>query len=138
MKLKLITHSPNVEAVVATSMLTTTSGAQPSVLYERLLNKPEKVKEIVSRIEVQHGNILEHNRFIWELEASVNEVLEIFLYSCFFKVTKLGDQRWIISANLRTIIEYSHDHSNAFIKMILDSVNEAAPQIHEFMKRGSN
>jgi len=52
MKLHLITHSPNIETMIATSMLTTTSGAMPSTLYNRLSVKPEKVADIVGRIEV--------------------------------------------------------------------------------------
>ena len=72
MRLNLISYSPNIETLIATSMLTTTSGAQPSILFERLKERPEKVQEIVERVEVQHGNILEHNRLMWDRNATQN------------------------------------------------------------------
>ena len=50
MKLSLIANSPDMETMIATSMLTTTSGAMPSTLYDRLKAKPEKVADIVGEI----------------------------------------------------------------------------------------
>ena len=137
MKLKLVAYTPNIETMVATSMLTTTSGAQPSTLYKRLLANPEKVKKIVERVEVQHGNILEHNRVIWELEASSEEVLEVILNSKFFNFTKLENSRWIVSSNLRSVAEYSQNNSGVFIDMIIESIRETTPQIYGFIMEGA-
>jgi hypothetical protein len=118
-------------------MLTTTSGAQPSVLFERLIDRPEKVKDIINRIEVQHGNILEHNRIIWELDAKNDEVLNILINSKFFNLTKIEYSNWLISASLRTIVEYSQKYSDQFIELIIDSIQEVSPQIHELMRKGT-
>lgn len=137
MKLKLVAYTPNIETMVATSMLTTTSGAQPSTLYKRLLANPEKVKKIVERVEVQHGNILEHNRVIWELEASSEEVMEVILNSKFFNFTKLENSRWIVSSNLRSVAEYSQNNSGVFIDMIIESIRETTPQIYGFIMEGA-
>jgi hypothetical protein len=116
-------------------MLTTTSGAQPSILYERLLNKPEKVNEIVGRLEVQHGNILEHNRLIWKVEATPEYVLEILLQNRFFKFTKLNDSSWLVSSNLRTVVEYILSNENEFSKRILESLECVAPLVYNYVKR---
>ena len=133
MKLRLLTSTPEIETVIATSMLTTTSGALPSKLYERLRSNPEKVKEIVARVEAQHGSILEHNRFVWELEASPEEVNEIFLDTGFLTFTKLSDKLWLLSGNLRTIVEYTQLKNNELTQELVNSISEAVPILHHFM-----
>ena len=135
MKLHLIAHSPNLKTMIATSMLTTTSGAMPSTLYNRLSAKPEKVADIVGRIEVQHGNILEHNRLVWRLEATRDEVLSIMLGSRFFNITEAGDDQWAVSSNLRTLVEYNREHRDEFSELLVESIREAAPQIYSFIRR---
>lgn len=134
MRLNLISHSTNIETLIATSMLTTTSGAQPSTLFERLKERPEKVNEVVGRVELQHGNILEHNRLIWEIMASEDEVLKVLLNSKFFNVTKVQKDKWLISGNLRTVVEYSNKYSDDFIDKIIKSIKDISPRIHEFIE----
>lgn len=135
MKLRLIAHSSNIETMIATSMLTTTSGAMPSTLYNRLLAKPEKVADIVGRIEVQHGNILEHNRLTWRLEASRDTVLSILLANKFFNFTETGDDVWAVSCNLRTLVEYHQAHRDEFSEQLVESIKDVAPQIYGFIRR---
>lgn len=134
MKLSLVAHSPDIETMIATSMLTTTSGAMPSTLYNRLKAKQEKVIDIVGRVEVQHGNILEHNRLVWRLEATRDEVLDIMLRSKFFNITDAGPETWIISSNLRTIAEYHQANPDEFSVQLVESIKEAAPHVYSFIK----
>ena len=135
MKLHLVAHSPNIETVIATSMLTTTSGALPSILFNRLLVNPQKVKEVIGRIEVQHGNILEHNRLVWKLEANADEVLDIMLRSRFFNITKVSEGHWVVSGNLRTIVEYNRANENEFSEQLIESIKEITPNIYKFIRR---
>ena len=135
MKLSLIAYSPDIETMIATSMLTTTSGAMPSTLYNRLLANPEKVHGIVGRIEVQHGNILEHNRLVWRLEATRDEILSIMLGSKFFNISEAGDNVWAVSCNLRTIVEYHQANRDEFSEKLVESIKDAAPQIYSFIRR---
>jgi hypothetical protein len=135
MKLHLVAHSPNIETVIATSMLTTTSGALPSILFNRLLVNPQKVKEVINRIEVQHGNILEHNRLVWKLEANADEVLDIMLRSRFFNITKVSKGHWVVSGNLRTIVEYNRANENEFSEQLIESIKEITPNIYKFIRR---
>jgi hypothetical protein len=135
MKLHLVAHSPNIETVIATSMLTTTSGALPSILFNRLLVNPQKVKEVIGRIEVQHGNILEHNRLVWKLEANADEVLDIMLRSRFFNITKVSKGHWVVSGNLRTIVEYNRANENEFSEQLIESIKEITPNIYKFIRR---
>ena len=134
MKLELVAHTPNVETMIATSMLTTTSGAQPSTLYDRLLSKPEKVREVVGRAEVQHGNILEHNRLVWMLEAAGDEVLEATLDTRFLTFTRLGETRWLVSGNLRAVVEYAQQRKTPLTDALVASVKGVAPNIHRFLE----
>ncbi len=129
MKLELICHTPDVETLIATAMLTTTSGAQPSTLYKRLKNNPEKARTAVERLELQHGSILEHNRFTWTLEATEGEVLGVILENRFFTFNPIGESKWLVSANLRTILEYSENKRDGFGDALVDSVRELAPSL---------
>ena len=136
MKLRLVAHTPNVEAMVATSMLTTTSGAQPSTLYDRLQRKPDKVNEIVGRVEVQHGNILEHNRLVWELETLESAVTEAMLDTRFLTFTRLENGMWLVSGNLRAVIEYAQAKKSPLTDALVASIMEVAPMVHGFAEAG--
>lgn len=77
----------------------------------------------MSRIEVQHGSILDHNRLCWILEANDSEVLDIFLKHRFFSFTKLDKSKWLISANLRTAIRYiEKNKEDLFSKDLIETI----------------
>jgi hypothetical protein len=134
LRIRLVAHTPGVEALVATSMLTTTSGSMPSTIHERLMVNPERVSEIVGRLEIQHGNVLEHNRLIWVVEATRDEVLDVMLDTRFLHFTRLGDDRWLMSGNLRTVVEYAQSKDSAFTSELADSVRDVAPMVHGFVR----
>ena len=136
MKLRLLASTPNVDALIATAMLTTTSGAAPSNLFHRLSANPAKVAEIVGRLEVQHGSILEHNRLNWLLEAGENEVLKVLLINRFFTFTRFGSNQWLVSANLRAVIEYAAE-GDEFGNLLLESIRERLPSVYAFGRRGA-
>lgn len=116
MKLSLLSYTQEVETLVATALLTTTSGAKPSTLFHTLLRKPEKVANILGRMETHHGSVLEHNRFVWILVATEAEVLDILLKKRFYAFTKLRSGRWLVSANLRTVVEYVDEYDDEFAR----------------------
>ena len=116
-------------------MLTTTSGVLPSTIYNRIKANPEKVHEVVGRIEVQHGNILEHNRLVWRLDATREEVLGILLRSKFFDITDVGDGAWALSCDLRTIVEYHQEKKDEFSELLVESIKDVTPQIYSYIRR---
>ena len=130
MKLELLTHTPHIEAIIAVSMLTTTSGDKPTELFNRLKENPEHVTKILNRLETQHGSILEHNRIVWLLEASEREVLDLLLINKFFNVTELGDQRWLISANLRTLVELISAESGPILEELSSTLEKLSPTLY--------
>lgn len=137
MKFRLVSHSPDIETTIATSMKTTTSGAMPSTLFNRFKDRPQKVADIVGRVELQHGNILEHNRLVWSLEAPWKRVLDIMLKTKFLNFTELGDDRWIVSGNLRSVIELYRAHRDDFTVALVETIQEASPRIYDFIRRGN-
>lgn len=137
MKLELLSYTSNLESLVATAMLTTSSGALPSILSKRMIENPSKTKEVVGRLEVQHGSILEHNRIVWRLTEKDSEVLKTLLNCRFFNITRLGENDWLLSANLRTVVEYSESHSDEFIDALVESIKDIAPTVYQFSRGGS-
>jgi len=129
LKLDLVYHTPDVETLIATAMLTTTSGAKPSTLFNRLKEKKERVADVVGRLEAQHGSILEHNRLVWLMEAAESRVLDLALRSRFLAITRLGDDRWLLSANLRTVVELAGD-DDPFSRSLAESIREVAPNLN--------
>jgi len=135
MKLRLVSHNPDIEITIATSMKTTTSGAMPSTLFNRFKNRPEKVADIVSRVEVQHGNILEHNRLVWSLEAPRNRILDIMLRTKFLNITELGGDKWVVSGNLRSVLELHLAYRDDFTEALVETIKEVSPRIYDFIRR---
>ncbi len=88
----------------------------------------------MGRLEVQHGSILEHNRLDWLLEAEEGEVLKILLANKFFILTRLGSNKWLVSANLRTILEYQTE-GDEFSTLLLESIRDVAPSVYAFGRR---
>ena len=133
LKLQILAHTPHVEALIATAVLTTTSGAKPSTLFDRLLDDPKRVEGIVGRLESHHGSVLEHNRLCWLVGGSEGEVLRILLRSRFIDVSKLGDSSWLMSCNLRTAIEIS-EGTGDLAEFLFEYVRAVAPTLHDCLK----
>jgi len=135
MRATLLSSTPAVETLIATAMLTTTSGASPSTLFHRLIADPTRVREVVERLEVQHGSVLEHNRVSWLLEAGEEEVLKVLLVNRYFSFTRLGARRWLASANLRAVLEYA-DEGGEGGQALIETLRKTAPTIHS-KRRGT-
>jgi len=130
LRLELVAHTPDVETLIATAMLTTTSVSNPSTIFHRLMKKPARVAGLVNRVEVQHGSILDHNRLCWMMEATESEVLDILLRNRFFSFTRLDDSKWLVSSNLRTAIRYAHEHRGSFGEALMVSLINIVPSMH--------
>lgn len=136
MRLKLVTSTPNIEALIAAAILTTT-GRKPSEAYEALKRQPRRAERIVERLEFHHGSVFEHNRLCWLLEAEAEEILELLLRSRFLQFSRIGEGRWLMSANLRTVIEYVRRHRDPMAEHLLESIREVAPTIYRRLKEES-
>ena len=130
MKLELIANTPDIEALIATAMLTTTSRSKPSDIFYRLAKDPERVVRLVSRVEVHHGSILDHNRLCWIMEGTDSDVLDVILRHRFFSFTRISDSKWLLSTNLRNAFSYANDNRDSFGKALIDSLKDVTPTIH--------
>ncbi len=123
MRLEFVTHTTDIEAMIATAVLTMTSKSKPSTLFRRLKKDPEQVANILGKIEFQHGSVLDHNRLCWRMEATDAEVLEVLLRNRFFSFTRLDGSDWLLSSNLRTAIRYIQEYQgDPFSKALRDSI----------------
>jgi len=123
LRLELVAHTTEIEAMIATAVLTTTSKSKPSALFRRLKKDPERVAKILGRIEVQHGSVLDHNRLCWRMEATDTEVLEVLLRHRFFSFTRLDGSNWLLSSNLRTAIRYAQENEgDPFSEALMGSI----------------
>jgi hypothetical protein len=125
LRLELVSHTTDINAIIATAVLTTTSKSNPTTLFRRLKEDPERVARVLSRIEVQHGSILEHNRLCWRLEASDGEVLEILLKHRFLSFTRLDGSSWLVSSNFRTAVRYVQENDDRFSRALMASIPES-------------
>jgi hypothetical protein len=62
------------------------------------------------------------------LEAEEAEVMKVLLKNRFFSFTRLGSKSWLVSANLRTIIEYFVE-DDEFGELLMKSVAMVAPAL---------
>jgi hypothetical protein len=127
LRLELVAFTPDLERLIATAMLTTTSGAGPSALFRGLGGRPGRVAEVVGGLESQHCSVLEHNRLVWLLEASGEEVLGLLLGSRFLQVSRLGGGRWLLSGNLRSVLELAERGGGEIVDAFVSSIGEVAP-----------
>jgi len=134
MKLQLIGFTPHLEEVLATAVLTTTIGSTPSKLFSRVSNDPKRVKSLIKGLQLQHGSVLEHNRINWLLEASDEEALNLLLKSKFFNLTRLRPGLWLLSANLRTIVEYVRSEEGPMRDALLGSMVQYAPTMQSCLE----
>ncbi|HDI00867.1 MAG TPA: hypothetical protein ENF78_00325 [Candidatus Bathyarchaeota archaeon] len=134
MELKLLASSPDVETIIATAMLTTCSREGPSELLRHLREKPKKVKKLVKALSLKHGSVIEHNRLIFLANAKDDEVLELLLASHFIEASRLGDGKWLLSCNLRTVVELltgQHNLPPGVREGLLSALREVAPTFYE-------
>jgi len=135
LRLELVAHTTDIETLIATAMLTTTSRSKPSAIFHSLRKNPKRVAKLVGRVEVQHGSILDHNRLCWVMDATEGEVLKILLRNRFFSFTRLGDSKWLLSSNLRTAVRYAQEHRDSFSEALIESLRSVAPTMHQNIGR---
>ncbi len=130
MRLRLLYHTPKVEEVIATAVLTTCSKRGPISHFERLSEKSEKVKKIIRGLILKHGSLLEHNRFIWLVEAGYDEVLDLSVKHRFLEFSKLGEGVWLMSCNVRTMLEMLESERGEVVKAVLEALKRSSPTIY--------
>ena len=130
MRLRLLYHTPEIEQVIATAVLTTCSKRGPISHFERLSKKPEKVKKVIKGLILKHGSVLEHNRFIWLVEAGDDEILDLSVRHRFLEFSKLGEGVWLMSCNMRTMLEVIESERGEVVEAMLEALKKSSPTIY--------
>jgi len=130
LELKLIYHTPKVEELLATAVLTTCSKRGPISHFKRFSAKPDRVRKILKRVILKHGSVLEHNRFLWIVHARDDEILNLSVRHRFIEFSKLGGDAWLMSCNLRTMLEVIQSERGAVAEAMLDALKRASPTIY--------
>src|SRR5438046_8324409 len=56
-------------------------------------------------LELGHYDILEHNSITWLVDASEKDILSLLDSSKFFETSRLDEEKWIVTTNLRVLVE---------------------------------
>jgi len=138
LKLSLVAYTKDIERMIAAAILTTCTNRTAAQLYDKLEGEPERVERLVSRIPLTHGSVLEHNRIVWLAEATSQEILELILKYRFFEATQLREGLWLLSANLRTIVEYIENEKHGRLRQqLLDTLKKIAPILWRRLTHGN-
>ncbi len=66
----------------------------------------ERISGLLKRsLELGHYDILEHNSITWLVEAEDGDILSLMDSSKFFETSRIDSQRWIVTTNLRVLVE---------------------------------
>lgn len=91
----------------------------------------ERISGLLKRsLELGHYDILEHNSITWLVEADEKEILSLLNSSKFFETSRVDEQRWIVTTNLRVLVELARSNGpSALNKELIATLNTAAPNI---------
>ena len=91
----------------------------------------ERISGLLKRsLELGHYDILEHNSITWLVEAEDGDILSLMDSSRFFETSRIDSQRWIVTTNLRVLVELARSSSQKpLAKELVETLNTAAPNI---------
>lgn len=141
MKACLVAYEPDLERVCAAAMRSCYSpypGYQlfihtgpDQVLEGEKVFDQERVGGLLKRaLELGHYDILEHNSITWLAEAEEKDILALLDSSKFFETSRLDEKRWLITTNLRVLVELARKGSRqSLTKELVASLGAAAPNV---------
>ncbi|MGC8555719.1 MAG: FAD-dependent thymidylate synthase [Conexivisphaera sp.] len=132
---------PRVELVQASSEIPRTCAAAMrscysswpahSLFMDRTAFPDSEVSRMLRKaVELGHMDIFEHGFVTWIVEASPEEVLEALIEHRFLYVTRLGRDRWLITATLRSLLDTAGSN-NAVLSELGRSLSRLAPWLSE-------
>ncbi len=141
MRVRLVAYEPDLERVCAASMRSCysphpgyelfTHTSQAKVLEGEKVFDEERIGGLLKRaLELGHYDILEHNSITWLAEAEEKEILSLMESSKFFETSQIDEKQWLITMNLRVLVELARGHSHApLTKYLVETLGVAAPII---------
>ena len=141
MNVQLVSFEPDLERVCAAAMRSCYS---PHPGYELFAyTSPDKALEgekvfdherilglLKRSLELGHYDILEHNSITWLLEADEKDILSLMNSSKFFETSRVDEMRWIVTTNLRVLVELARSKNlTALSRELVSTLTTAAPNI---------
>jgi len=81
-------------------------------------------------LELGHYDILEHNSITWLAQAEESEMLSLLNSSKFFETSRIDEKRWLITTNLRVLVEITRGNNRSLLtKELVATLDVAAPSI---------
>ena len=96
----------------------------------------ERVGGLLKRaLELGHYDILEHNSITWLAEAEEKDILSLLDASKFFETSRIDGKRWLITTNLRVLVELARKGSRKPLTMeLVASLSVAAPTVSSVLE----
>ncbi len=91
----------------------------------------ERIGGLLKRaLELGHYDILEHNSLTWLAETEEKDILALLDSSKFFETSRLNENRWLITTNLRVLVELTRKPAQqSLTKELVASLGTAAPNV---------
>ena len=91
----------------------------------------ERISGLLKRsLELGHYDILEHNSITWLVEADEKDILSLLNSSKFFETSRVDQHRWIVTTNLRVLVELARSNEpSSLSEELIATLNTAAPNI---------
>ncbi len=81
-------------------------------------------------MELGHYDILEHNSITWLVDASEKDILSLLDSSKFFETSQVDEERWIVTTNLRVLVELARAKNRPPLsRELVATLVTAAPNI---------
>jgi hypothetical protein len=141
MRVRLVGYEPDLERVCAAAMRSCysphpgyelfTHTSEEKVLDGEKVFDAERIGGLLKRaLELGHYDILEHNSITWLVEADEKEILFLMESSKFFETSQIDERRWLITTNLRVLVELARSINHVpLTKELVATLNQAAPII---------
>ena len=141
MRVQLVTFEPDLERVCAAAMRSCYSPHPGYQLFahtspdkalegEKVFDQ-ERISGLLKRsLELGHYDILEHNSITWLVQADEKDILYLMNSSKFFETSRVDEDRWIITTNLRVLVELARAKNPTHLSTeLVSTLNAAAPNI---------
>jgi hypothetical protein len=140
-RVQLVSFEPDLERVCAAAMRSCYSPHPGYQLFaytspdkalegEKVFDH-ERITGLLKRsLELGHYDILEHNSITWLVEADEKDILSLLNSSKFFETSRVDQHRWIVTTNLRVLVELARSNGpTSLSKELIATLNTAAPNI---------
>lgn len=141
MHVQLVSFEPDLERVCAAAMRSCYSPHPGYQLFaytspdkalegEKVFDAERTTSLLKRSLELGHYDILEHNSITWLVEAGEEDILSLMNSSKFFETSRVDEKRWIVSTNLRVLVELGRSKTPVALgKELVSTLTTAAPNI---------